>query len=218
MIYETEVLGRRALQHSHLIEAGLFHAHFLKETDSEELDALLGLKVQKAQQSHTDIIEEAPFSGIADGLYTFKSNEPLEIRHADCQAAIFWDPKGKQLAVVHAGWRGLVQQIYTRTLDAFKRNGAKAEDILVGISPSLGPCHGEFKGWEDYFPPHFKAFEVKENHFDLREAARSELVSGGILPHHLSISTVCTAADPDRFHSWRFNKTDKRLVTVAYSL
>lgn len=212
----TEIKGRKALQHTLLLECpDLFHAHFLNDTASNEIENLFHLPVYEVDQKHTALVIEAPFNGIADALFTRRENTPLLIKHADCQAAIFWDPINKIVANVHAGWRGLVQEIYTETLNTLLAQGSKPENLLVGIGPALNPCHSEFKGWETYFPPHFEAFQVKENYFNLKEVAKSELLKKGILPHHLSISQACTACDPACFHSWRGSKSLQRLVTVA---
>ena len=216
MIVETEIKGHKAIQHKLLLNEGLFHAHFLRNTKLEDIEGIVGLPVNRCWQKHTDIVEEAPFDGTADGLYTQKANMLLTNRHADCQVAIFWDPKTKLLAGVHAGWRGQVSQIYTKTVHKLKAKGAKPENILVGISPSLGACHGEFKGWQEYFPNSYEPFQVKENYFDLKAIAKDELEKAGIHPRHISIAPQCTFADEKRFHSYRRDKTEERLVTVCY--
>ena len=41
----------------------------------------------------------------------------LVIQHADCQAAIFFDPVRKAIANVHCGWRGSVCNIYAKTVE-----------------------------------------------------------------------------------------------------
>lgn len=218
MIVETLINGNKAIQHKILCDTGLFHAHFLKETTHENLESILNVPVMRARQDHTDIVEIAPFEGISDGLITKNPEKALAIRHADCQAAIFWDPENRLLACVHAGWRGQVSHIYTKTVDKMKTLGSRPEKLYVGISPSLGSCHSEFQGWTDYFPPYFRTFQIKENHFDLKRIAKRELIAAGLNPRHISIAPDCTASDPDRFHSWRRDKTEQRLVTAAYIL
>lgn len=196
----------------------LFYGHFYANTTLEDLDNLLALKLACMSQIHSNFVQEAPAKSPCDGLMTTTKKLPLVVQHADCQAAIFWDFARKELAVVHAGWRGLVQEIYTETLTKFKSNGSNPENILVGIGPSLGKNNAEFRGWRDYFPAHFGAYEIKENYFDLKGIAEEELLRAGILKKNLSISPACTFEEKDKFHSWRRDKTDKRLVTVAMIL
>ena len=72
-----------------------------------------------------------------DGLITKETNLGLMIKHADCQAAIFYDPIHKALANVHSGWRGNVKNIYGVTIGEMARAfGTKPQDLLVGVSPS----------------------------------------------------------------------------------
>lgn len=47
---------------------------------------------------------------LCDALTTQLINTGLMITHADCQAAIFYDPIIKACAGVHSGWRGSVRR------------------------------------------------------------------------------------------------------------
>lgn len=217
MLSESVHKGARVLQFDLLLEfPDLFHAIFLKDTSLDGIEGLIDVPLHRMEQIHSNRVQPAPAKEAGDGLITHLTNQALMVKHADCQAALFYDPKMKLLGAIHAGWRGLVQEIYKETIHYFRENGSKPENIFVAIGPSLGPNQGEFKGWREYFLPSFGAFEVKENYFDLREVARSQLISEGILPHHMEIATLCTAEDPTRFHSWRRDKAVGRHGTVAF--
>lgn len=174
------------------------------------------MNLQKPKQIHSCLIEEAPAKEACDALMTSRSDVALLMAHADCQIAVFWDPVEKRLATAHAGWRGLVQEIYTVTVNKFIALGTKPENLFVGISPSLGSNHSEFKGWRDYFPTHFGSYQVKENFFALKEIGRDELIRLGILPDHISLAEECTYENKEDFHSWRRDKCLERNYTVAY--
>nr|MCH9703849.1 polyphenol oxidase family protein [Chlamydiota bacterium] len=138
------------------------------------LDTLCSLK-----QVHSDLIVEAdPTASIeADGQMTNHPRLGLLILHADCQAAIIYDPINHALANVHCGWRGNVQNIYAKTVAQMAaRFGSNPENLLVGISPSLGPEAAEFVNFKDEFPDCYWDFQQK-NHFDLWELSRYQLIS-----------------------------------------
>jgi polyphenol oxidase len=159
---------------------------------------------------------EQPTRELADGLLSQISGLGLGITHADCQAAIFYDPFLHALAVVHCGWRGNVQNIYAKTVQAMKRSfGTKAENLLVGISPSLGPEFSEFVNYENEFPGSFINFQTKPFYFNLWELSRWQLEECGVLPHHIEIAGLCTYSSSEDWFSYRRDKVTGRNATIA---
>ena len=69
---------------------------------------------------------------VADALFTTEKGVGLAITHADCLAVIFYDPVHEAIAVIHAGWRGLVQNILARTVDALHREIGTGGSLQVG--------------------------------------------------------------------------------------
>ena len=151
-----------------------------------------------------------------DALATSAPDIGLLIRHADCQAAIFYDPMHHAIANVHSGWRGSVQNIYAETVSFMQtRYGSTPADLLVGISPSLGPDKGEFIHFRKELPEHFRQFQVKPNYFDFWEISRWQLEQCGVLPSHIEIAGMCTYSTPEECHSYRRNKATERLGTIV---
>lgn len=143
----------------------------------------------------------------ADGMITQATGLGLMIKHADCQAAIFYDPKNKALANIHSGWRGNVKNIYAKTLAQMQQQfGTSAQQVLVCIGPSLGPSHSEFKNFKQELPETLWRFQIKPTYFDLWAIARHQLEECGILPHHIEIASICTYSHPDDFFSYRRDK------------
>ena len=138
------------------------------------------------------------------------------IKHADCQAAIFYDPVHHAVSCVHAGWRGNVQNIYAHAI-AFMAGKFHSQpaDILVCISPSLGPHFSEFKNYKTEFPESFWPFQIRPNYFNLWEISRTQLQECGILPHHIEIASICTYANEQDFFSYRRDKVTGRNATVV---
>ena len=152
----------------------------------------------------------------ADALFTTEKNVALGVTHADCQAAIFYDPVHEAIGVVHAGWRGLVQNIYARMLEAMQRDiGTQPQNLIVCVAPSLGPDHAEFKNYKQEFPQDFWTAQVKPNYFSLWEIAKRQLSALGILDKNIEISEICTHCNPKEYYSHRRDKDTGRNGTVV---
>lgn len=150
-----------------------------------------------------------------DALLTQEKNKALMIKYADCQATIFFDPQKKILANVHCGWRGNVQNIYAVTIEAFKSLGSNPADLLVCISPSLGPLRSEFVNYRTELPSHFLEFQWKDTYFNLWEISRMQLVQAGILPAHIECAEICTYDNPEDYFSYRREKASGRHASFA---
>ncbi len=138
------------------------------------------------------VLDKAPLIEDCDGLITRQSQMALMITHADCQAALFYDPVEHILANVHCGWRGNVQNIYQHTVESFKQLGSKPSNLLVCISPSLGPKWSEFIHFKTEFPSHFQEFRISDFHFNLWDLSRDQLKKAGILSSHIEVAEICT--------------------------
>lgn len=146
----------------------------------------------------------------SDGIITNQCGVGLMVRHADCQAALFYDPKTGSIAGVHAGWRGNVKNIYAAAVEKMSRQcGVKPENIRVCVSPSLGPDRSEFVNFRTELPEHFLPFQVRPTYFNLWEIGRKQLLDAGILPQHIQFAELCTYDNPDDFFSFR---RDKRIT------
>jgi polyphenol oxidase len=190
------------------------------ESNRETIRRLLGCsKLVGSKQVHGKLVETVPFTKElveCDGLITNQKDMGLFIKHADCQAAIMYDPVQGALGCIHAGWRGNVQNIYAEAIKKMEIDfGSKPENILVGVSPSLGPCCGEFVNYRAELPEEFLPFQIKPLYFDLWEIGRSQLIKAGILPHHIEIASICTRCNPDDYFSYRREKASGRHATVA---
>ena len=169
-------------------------------------------------QKHSNLIVEADsdVQEEGDGLITDSIGLGLLILHADCQAAIFYDPIHHALANVHAGWRGSIANIYKKTIEKMKsRYGTRPEDLLVGISPSLGPGAAEFYNYRIELPKAFWPFQVKPAFFDFWEISRSQLADAGVLAHHIEVAELCTYTHTKDFFSYRRIKRSGRHGTLA---
>ena len=198
---------------------GIVHGILLRQGGEENRDRMLrALRISQVAsciQVHGDrvIHEDDGYQSTeeCDGMITKTGDLALMIKHADCQAAIFYDPVHRALANVHAGWRGNVKNIYRATVEKMGGEfGTRPEDLLVGISPSLGPKNAEFRNFRVELPEEFWGFQSTPTYFDLWAIARMQLEQCGIAPHHIEIAGMCTVEQHQDFYSYRRDKAKCR--------
>lgn len=149
-----------------------------------------------------------------DGFVTNEKNIALLIKHADCQAALFWDPQRQVIGNAHCGWRGNVLNIYKSVIEKMeKQYGCEAKNIRVCVSPSLGPHSSEFKNYKEEFPKSFWSFQTSSNFFDLWAIAEKQLQDLGISKDHIEIAKIDTYNSKEDFFSYRRNKITGRNAT-----
>jgi YfiH family protein len=149
-----------------------------------------------------------------DGVFTSTPGISLMMTHADCQVALFYDPIHRAIANIHAGWRGNVMNIYRKAIQ-YMRNAfhSNPSDLLVCISPSLGPAESEFIHYKTELPEKFWEFQIKPFYFDLWAIAEYQLQKEGILPHHIEIARLSTFANPKDYFSYRRDRITGRHAT-----
>lgn len=158
--------------------------------------------------SHIEILsKENQHPLFGDGLATTELNRGLMIHHADCQAAIFYDPIQHATAVVHSGWRGSVQNIYHNAISLMKTSfHSNPSNIFVAISPSLGPQSAEFIHYQQELPPSFWDYQITPNHFDFWAISEMQLKNSGIPKEHIQIAQIDTKTNPHDYFSYRHTK------------
>lgn len=99
----------------------------------------IGQQWASVSQVHGDVVLEARQPGNlgeADGLFTTRPDLPLAVGTADCVPVIIEGPD--VVAVIHAGWRGVVAGIVPAGLDAMIAAGTHPERAAIG--PGIGGC------------------------------------------------------------------------------
>ncbi|MBI3211367.1 MAG: peptidoglycan editing factor PgeF [Simkania negevensis] len=213
----------KELRHATFLRTGNFDLK--KEENQEKALALLGAsRGVGLRQVHRDQIlhvRERKLLGWYleenfDALTTQEEGLALMIRHADCQAAIFFDPVNKAVANVHCGWRGSVKNIYKKVIDKMKALfGSEAADLIVCISPSLGPESAQFIHYREELPPHFWPFQKKELYFDFWEISRFQLEAEGI--KKIEVAGLCSKQNEKDFFSYRRKEEGNNATLIALS-
>lgn len=190
------------------------------QNNEKKVCQILGVKdILRGNLNHGKVVmtSEDPnrFNQPCDGLTTKTQGIGLLITHADCQAAIFYDPVNHASANVHAGWRGSVLNIYEETIKFMEEKyGSKAKDLLVGISPSLGPRDAEFIHYRTELPEHFWEFQVESNYFDFWEISKAQLMEAGVKKENIEIAAISTYSNANDYFSYRRDRKSGRHGTV----
>ena len=150
-----------------------------------------------------------------DGLITTETDLGLAMTAADCLLLSVYDPTEKVIGLVHAGSKGLAQEVLTRFLDTWKKYfPLNPADLMIDISPSICPEHytvtseqaKNFTKWLDACQKRGALV-----HLDLRKIARQQLVDGGVTPGNISVSPQCTFEDNNLFSYRRDHPTEPQL-------
>jgi polyphenol oxidase len=134
-----------------------------------------------------------------DGLWTDEPGLPVLVMTADCfpVALVRVDGGPRAVAVLHAGWKGLLEGIVAAGVQAL---GAGA--LAAAIGPGIGPCCYEV-GEEvaGPFRDRFGDGVVHGRNLDLRASAERALRSAGV--ERIDHIDRCTACEPETFFSHR---------------
>ncbi len=177
------------------------------------LDATATVDASQAQADHVALVD-ARHRGTriqnVDALITRTPNLPLLLRFADCVPILFYDPVQRAVGIAHAGWRGTVLHIATRTVQALQAAfGTRPRDLIVGIAPSIGACC--YQIGDEVIARVRQTFANADalliaqpggtTHFDLWQANAAQLRALGV--EQIEIAGLCTAHHTAEFFSYR---------------
>lgn len=161
------------------------------------------------RQIHSDVCWRADGAtgllGEGDALYTAEPGPWLTIRTADCVPVILADARHRAVAVVHAGWRGVVDGVVIRALEKLEADFAtRGSDVVAAIGPAIQQCcfevGSEVAGrFAALFPE--RGDLGGRTKVDLAEAIRRQLESRGV--GGAASLAACTRCSGSEFHSFR---------------
>lgn len=153
--------------------------------------------------------------GNADAIVTSSRRVPLAILTADCVPVALADPATGQLAVIHAGWRGVAHGVLRSTVATFP----KPSELRAAVGPAVGPDHYEVgaevaEAVSAASPGGAVATRSGTRILlDLPATVTRILVGLGI--RNIDREEVCTACEPERFFSHRRDGITGRQALVA---
>ena len=158
----------------------------------------------------------------ADAIFTRQPGSPIAVLTADCLPVFFCDQQGTQVAVAHAGWRGLSAGILEKTVASFS---CQAADLLAWFGPAIGPAQFEVgeevrhqiieqAGPAVNCEPFFNSVNHKPGYWlaDLYGIARVKLNAVGII--NITGGQFCTVEQTQQFFSYRRDGQTGRMASV----
>jgi YfiH family protein len=188
------------------------------------IDRHLGnIPVQLMQQFHSNIVKKVTHRAWhirADAMITHRQHLGLATYTADCVPIILTDRAQQRIAIVHAGWRGLYQNIIAHTYHAMRDAEATAFDAWIG--PSIcQSCYqvslAFFKQFVAQHPHSRSYFTFLDDHayFDCLGFASKQLHDCGI--RHVHIDSRCTFEHPSiPSHRHQGDQSSARLLSVVW--
>jgi YfiH family protein len=173
------------------------------------------------QQTHSNrVIDTNHFDATeADASWASKNGAVCAVLTADCLPVFFTNKEGSKVAVAHAGWRGLLNGVISKTFSAMQTN---PDDCLVWLGPSIGPDAFEvgqevLQSFIDKDKAVLQAFRQKdEEHWlcDMYQLARIELGRLGV--NQVSGGGLCTYTDKENFYSFRRDGNTGRMASLIW--
>lgn len=155
----------------------------------------------------------------ADALYSCQCNQVCAVLTADCLPILLCEIDGKEVAAVHAGWRGLAGGILENTLQCFLSEGAS---ILAWLGPAIGAQ--SFEVGNDVRQVFLRAAQEAEAAFtplgggqwlcDIYLLAKQKLMARGVT--RIYGGEFCTYSDEERFFSYRRDGQTGRMATAIW--
>ncbi len=180
------------------------------------------------EQVHSDIVVSADecrhddeLASVikADASISAKKGVVCAVLTADCLPVFFCNNDGTEVAVAHAGWRGLHAGIITNTV---RTMSSPVAQIQASLGPAIGPQAFEvgeevYQAFVNKNPVNRSAFTaMNKDHFlcDIYQLARIELQSLGV--NKVSGGGFCTYTEEHRFYSYRRQKTTGRMANLIW--
>ncbi|ATC98139.1 peptidoglycan editing factor PgeF [Pseudoalteromonas spongiae] len=155
----------------------------------------------------------------ADALYTQQVNQPLAIMTADCLPVFVCSKQGDEVAVIHAGWRGLLNGVIENTFNCFK-----SSQLIAYLGAAIGPQKFEvgddvksaFCNKNEGAISCFQPIDGKPNKYlaNIYQLARIVLEKQGV--SSISGGEYCTVTQQNLFFSYRRDGVTGRNAHIIY--
>jgi hypothetical protein len=146
---------------------------------------------------------------------------------ADCMPVLLADRRGRAVAAVHAGWRGLAAGVIQNTVQALRNRLAQASadpgEFVAYLGPAIGPARFEvgadvLSAMRARLPEADAAFRPASQsgkfYADLFALGRQALAQAGVSA--VFGGGECTASDSGRFYSYRRDGVTGRHAAVIW--
>jgi hypothetical protein len=154
----------------------------------------------------------------ADAIVSSIPGQVCAVLTADCLPVLFTDKHARQVAVAHAGWRGLACGVLESTLGAMD---ARPGDIMAWLGPGIGP--DRYEVGDDVHNAFISKSPIAERAFkksgerwlaNLYLLARQRLYEAGV--ENVYGGGYCTFSDSGRFFSYRRDGVTGRMASLIW--
>lgn len=192
------------------------------DLNRQQLIVALGLPQQPLwlTQQHTTQVINADSSAqqpIADASFSKNTGTVCAVLTADCLPILLCDAQGKQIAAIHAGWRGLLNGVIENTVLTFEN-----KQIFAWLGPAIS--QQAFEIGEDVRSAFVRHSKLTEDAFikgragkwyaDLYLLASLRLKSVGVTG--IYGGDLCTFKNQQRFYSYRRSKQTGRMASLIW--
>ena len=155
----------------------------------------------------------------ADAALTRQPGVVCVVQTADCLPVIFASGDGAEVAIAHAGWRGLAAGVLEATVRAMSTDPA---NLLAWLGPAIsqpafevgGEVRDEFLAHDPAAAGCFVENECGRWQADLYGLARMRLGGAGV--EQVSGGDYCTFSEPERFFSFRRDGACGRMASFVF--
>ena len=163
-----------------------------------------------------------PGGAEADAAITDRAQVVAAVMVADCMPVLLADTRGRCVAAVHAGWRGLAAGVIQRAVRALReRLGDPDAQLLAYLGPAIGPDHFEvgsdvLEAMSTGLNGAAAAFVRRDDRYmaDLFALGRNALKQENV--DAIYGGDVCTVCDPSRFYSHRRDRVTGRHAALIW--
>ncbi|NET06679.1 MAG: peptidoglycan editing factor PgeF [Merismopedia sp. SIO2A8] len=171
----------------------------------------------------------------ADGIVTEQPQQAVWVCSADCTPVLIADEETRQVAAVHAGWRGTASEIVPRAIARLLDNGSRLENLRIAMGPAItGEVYQvsetvaaqvgtsivppetpqttqSILNILEKFPksPILEDSQLGRVRLDVRRINELQLEQLGVNPEQVTIAPYCTYQTPEYFFSYRRDKLKK---------
>jgi YfiH family protein len=175
--------------------------------------------LRQVHGSHVLVDPAAGAAAEADAAITRDAGVVCVVQAADCLPVIFASGDGAEVAVAHAGWRGLLGGVLEATVRAMSADPA---NLLAWLGPAIsqaafevgGEVRQQFLAHDPAADDCFADNERGRWQADLYGLARMRLSGLGV--GQVSGGEYCTFSEPERFFSYRRDGACGRMASFVF--
>ena len=200
-----------------------------RNRDLLQLSVPADLTFQWLNQIHSDIanvvsVPSPPMKG--DSLICREPGIACCVLTADCLPIFLTNLKGTEIAIIHAGWRGICKGILSNTINKMR---SEPYDLIAWLGPAIGPSHYEVG---DDLKDAFRKSITSNKLWSRIEACFRESSTEGkffldlyktakAILNYLGVRTIyggnqCTFRDREKYFSYRRDGETGRMANTIF--